>query len=52
VIVVYEEENLLLHGVRDITTLQELEPVGFAEKYQWKVVQTFGTVHWLLGHSF
>jgi hypothetical protein len=36
-----ERESIVLHGVRNMKTLEELEPVFFAKKYEWDLIPTF-----------
>jgi hypothetical protein len=36
-----EQEDLVLHGVRDVTTLQELHPQEIAQKNNWKCVKSY-----------
>src|SRR5690554_4134101 len=38
VVVVPKEDNLFLHGVRNLDTFQESEPEPFGEAYGWNVV--------------
>jgi len=35
-----EHDAIVLHGVRDLTTLRELAPAPLAERYRWPLVQT------------
>ncbi len=38
--------NLVLHGVRNISTLQEEKPQSWAEKYGFNLVKTFSLSNW------
>jgi len=35
VVVVYEKDSILCHGVRDMTSLKEEEPAEYAGRYGW-----------------
>jgi len=41
VVVQYPESNLTLIGARDLTTLQEIDPLSVAEKYGWRSVKSY-----------
>jgi len=41
ILVKMDEESLILHGVRNMDTLDELEPAPVAQKYGWSLVKSF-----------
>lgn len=41
IVVPYEESDLILHGVRNVASLQEVDPSPFAKEHNWSVVQEF-----------
>ncbi|MEM8831436.1 MAG: T4 RnlA family RNA ligase [Cyanobacteria bacterium P01_G01_bin.19] len=41
VVVRHDRNKLVLHGVRDKSSLQELDPQISAQKYNWQLVQTY-----------
>jgi hypothetical protein len=41
IVVVVEEDELILHGVRDLKTLQELWPEEVARENKWKCVKSY-----------
>lgn len=46
IVVQQKQNNLVLHGVRNIQTLQEEKPEILAEKYGFNLVQTFPLFNW------
>ena len=46
IVVKQNENNLVLHGVRNIRTLQEEKPEKWAEKYGFNLAQTFPLTNW------
>ena len=46
IVVKQPENNLVLHGVRNIKTLQEEKPQFWAEKYDFNLVKTFPLSSW------
>jgi hypothetical protein len=41
IVCVYDKPRIVLHGVRNLNTLQEQEPEAFAEKNGWECVKSF-----------
>ncbi len=41
IVVRYSEDNIVLHGCRDITTLRECDPVEIAKTNGWDCVRTY-----------
>jgi hypothetical protein len=41
IICIYKKSNIVLHGVRDLNTLQELEPEPIAVKHGWECVKSY-----------
>lgn len=41
IVVVPERDSIVLHGARDMDTLEELHPQPFAEEYGWPVARAF-----------
>jgi RNA ligase len=46
IVVPQKEKNLVLHGARNIKTLQESEPNIWANKYGWKLVKSYSLTNW------
>jgi hypothetical protein len=46
-VVRHQHERLVLHGARDLRTLQELDPATEAMRYGWDIARTFGNLRTL-----
>lgn len=46
IVVPQKDKNLVLHGARNINTLQEIDPHIFSNKYGWNIVKSYPLSNW------